>query len=56
MHLILNLLNRYKKFKYFYVSPLPYAIGTASEQIFIASKFAKLFNKKCNSNNEYSFV
>ena len=46
IHLFLNLINRYKKFKYFYVSPLPYAIGTASEQIFIASKFAKLFNKK----------
>ena len=46
VHLILNLLNRYKKFKYFFLSPFPYAIGTASEQILLASKFAKLFNKK----------
>lgn len=46
IHLILNLLNRYKKFKYFFLSPLPYAIGSASEQILIAAKYAKLFNKK----------
>ena len=46
IHLILNLLNRYKKFKYFFLSPFPYAIGTASEQILLASKFAKLVNKK----------
>ena len=46
LHLILNLLNRYKKFKYFFLSPLPYAIGSASEQIFIAAKYAKLLNKK----------
>ena len=46
IHLILNLLNRFKKFKYFFLSPFPYAIGTASEQILIASKFAKLLNKK----------
>ena len=32
IHLFLNLINRYKKFKYFYVSPLPYAIGTAFAQ------------------------
>ena len=46
IHLILNLLNRFKKFKYFFLSPIPYAIGTASEQILIASKFAKLLKKK----------
>ena len=46
IHLILNLLNRFIKFKYFFLSPLPYAIGTASEQILIASKYAKLLNKK----------
>ena len=46
IHLILNLLNRFKKFKYFFLSPFPYAIGTASEQILIASKFVKLLNKK----------
>jgi putative glycosyltransferase (TIGR04372 family) len=46
IHLILNLLNRYKKFKYFFLSPFPYAIGTASEQILIASNFAKFLKKK----------
>ena len=46
IHLILNLLNRYKNSKYFFLSPLPYAIGSASEQILIAAKYAKLFNKK----------
>lgn len=40
IHFLLNLLNQKKNFKYFFLSPLPYAIGTASEQIYVAAEYA----------------
>ena len=40
IHFLLNLLNQKKNFKYFFLSPLPYAIGTASEQIYVAAEHA----------------
>lgn len=41
---LIEKLNEYKKFKYFYISPLVYAIGDSAEQITITSK--KIQNKK----------
>ena len=43
---IVNKLNEIKKFPYYFISPLPYAIGNASEQILIAAGKAKKFKKK----------
>ena len=43
---ILNKLNKTKKFPYYFLSPLPYAIGNASKQILIASSKAKELKKK----------
>ena len=38
---IFNKLNKIKKFPFFFLSPLIYAIGNASEQVTIASNYAK---------------
>ena len=43
---IFNRLNEIKKFPYYFLSPLPYAIGNASRQILIASSKAKELKKK----------
>ena len=43
---ILNKLNKLKKFPYFIVTPLPYAIGTASDHLIVAVKQASILNKK----------
>jgi len=41
---LIEKLNKYEKFKYFYISPLVYSIGDSAEQIVIVSK--KIQNKK----------
>ena len=46
LSLILNYLNKKKNFPYFFITPLPYAIGNASEQILLAANKAKNENKK----------
>ena len=38
---IFNKLNKIKKFPFFFLSPLIYAIGNGSEQVTIASNYAK---------------
>lgn len=43
---ILKFCNKIKNFPYFFISPLPYAIGNASEQILIAANKAKVEKKK----------
>mgnify|MGYP001461617285 CR=1 FL=1 len=43
---ILNRLNKIREFPYYFLSPLPYAIGNASKQILIASSKAKELKKK----------
>ena len=40
IHFLLNLLNQKKKTLNIFLSPLPYAIGTASEQIYVAAEHA----------------
>ena len=43
---ILKFCNKIKNFPYFFVTPLPYAIGNASEQILLAANKAKVHKKK----------
>ena len=43
---IISKLNKIKKFPYFVCTPLPYGIGTASEQWQIAIKQASILRKK----------
>ena len=43
---ILNFCNKIKNFPYFFITPLPYVIGNASEQILLAANKAKDENKK----------
>ena len=43
---ILKFCNKIKNFPYFFISPLPYAIGNASEQIMLAANKAKVEKKK----------
>ena len=43
---IINGLNKIRKFPYYFLSPLPYAIGNAGKQINIASGRAKELKKK----------
>ena len=43
---ILNFCNKIKNFPYFFITPLPYAIGNASEQILIAANKAKVDKKR----------
>ena len=44
--LILNKLNKIKKFPFYFLMPVPYAIGTASEQILVAANYARIKKKK----------
>ena len=43
--LILNKLNKIKKFPFYFLMPVPYAIGTASEQILVAANYARIKKK-----------
>ena len=51
---ILNTLNLSKKFPYFIFTPLPYAIGTAGDQLIPVIKKAQ-FLKKSNYNRTNYF-
>ena len=46
LFLILNKLNKIKKFPFYFLMPVPYAIGTASEQILVAANYARIKKKK----------
>ena len=39
-------LNSFKKFPYYVVTPLPYAIGTASNQLGVACRRSTFLKKK----------
>ena len=43
---IINFLNRIKIFPYYIITPIAYAIGTASEEILVGAKKARDLNKK----------
>lgn len=43
---IFDKLNKIKKFPYFICTPLPYAVGTASEYVFVAVNQAPILGKK----------
>ena len=44
--LLLKFCNKIEKFPYFFITPLPYAIGNASEQILLAANNANIKKKK----------
>ena len=46
IYFLLNKLNSFKKFPYFFVTPLVYAIGNACEEIKIAYSFSYQKEKK----------
>ena len=46
IYFLLNKLNSFKKFPYFFVTPLVYAIGNACEEIKIAYSFSNQKKKK----------
>ena len=55
IYYFLNRLNHWKRFPYFFVTPLVYAIGSACEEINIAYSFSKKTNKKIFVLNVYFF-
>ena len=48
---LLNFLNKEKKFPFFFVTPLIYAIGNSGEQILLAANKAKKQKKVTKSTN-----
>ncbi len=43
---LINILNRIKIFPYYIITPIVYAVGTASEEILVGAKKARNLNKK----------
>ena len=43
---IFDKLNKIKKFPYFICTPVPYAVGTASDHVFVAVNQAPILGKK----------
>ena len=56
MFKIFSTLNASKRFKYHFISPLHFAIGTAAEQISVALRFADLQKKKLIILSPYKFL
>ena len=57
LSLFLNILNKIKVFPYFFLTPTPYALGTAAVEIFITLqnlKKKKLIILKINILNSFS--
>ncbi len=50
---IFNKLNKIKKFPFFFISPLIYAIGNGSEQVYLRAYYATS-RKKCVEKNHDS--
>ena len=56
IYFVLNSLNKIKKFPYFFLTPLVYAIGNACEEIKIAQTYVLKRNKKLIILHPYNFT